>query len=149
MEQEISVIKYVFRFAVAYLVLLVVLGVLAVLLNMDSNTGASIGALVASAIMVISKFVQENKRIPSVSEKKKLVWFSYLACWAVSIVLFAVFIVISGEVEEVVEFLTTVNMPVAIGAIVFVSIFYLGILDLSYGYMARKQFEGLRKKGKI
>ncbi len=32
---------------------------------------------------------------------------------------------------------------------VLVSIFYLGALSLTYGYMAQIQYEGMKKKGKI
>ncbi len=149
MEQDVGIGKYVLIFGLVNLGLLVGLDILFFLLDVESNSGATIGALMGAGVAAVSRFIQDNKRIPNPSEKTKLVWLSYLASWIVSLILVGVFVVLSGEGGELMEIVKSINVVILIVVIVFLSVFYVGALYLTYGYVARKQFEGLQKKGKI
>jgi uncharacterized membrane protein len=148
-EQNINIGKYVLRFALAHLVLLVGLGILTTLLGIESNSGATIGALMGAAIIAVSKFIQDNKRVPTKGEKRKLVWFSYLASWVVSLLLFAVFIITLEEGDEIMQIVIEIGAPLLLGVTAVLTLFYVGALYLAYGFMANKQLEALQKKGKI
>ncbi len=149
MDRDVNIGKYVLIFGLVNLGLLVGLAILFSILNVESNSGATIGALVGAGMAAVSKFIQDNKRIPNPSEKTKLVWLSYFASWIVSLILVSIFAALSGEGGELIEIVKSVNVVILVGVIVFLSVFYVSALYLTYGYVARKQFEGLRKKGKI
>lgn len=149
MKQDVKISKYAFRFGVVNLALLIGIGFLLTLIEVESNAGVTIGALMGAAVATVSKFIKDNKRVPTVSEKIKLVWLSYLASWVVSIFLFGIFVAVNNQSVQFLELMKSINAAVLIGIIVFLSVLYLGALSMAYGYMARKQFEGLRKKGGI
>lgn len=149
MEQEVGVVKYVAKFALAFLVILLAVGVVLSLLDMNSNAGITIAALMGAAVYAVSKFIEENRRVPVGAEKTKLVWFSFVAAWLISLIPFGVFASFTAEGAEMLKTLRTASIPLLAGVIAFLSLFHLGTLWLSYGLLARKQFEALQKKGKI
>jgi hypothetical protein len=146
---DVKVGKYVITFGVVNLALLVGSAILLTLLEIESNSGVTIGALIGSAIAAASKFIKDNGRIPTPSEKTKLVWLSYFASWVVSLFLFGIFVTLTNEGGQLIELMKSINAAILVGIIVVLSAFYLGVLSMAYGYMARKQFEGLQRKGKI
>lgn len=148
MITDVKVSKYVIRFGLVNLVILVCLSILLVLLEIESGSSVTIAALMGAAMFAVSKFITDHKRVPSASEKTKLVWFSYLASWLVSLFLFSSFVTITSEHRQVIDFLKS-NPAIIIGILLFLSVIYLGVLYMCYGYFARKHFESLEKKGKI
>lgn len=148
-DQEVGVLQYVVRFAVVFLVLLFGLGVLLGYLGMNSGSGVTIGALVVSALFAVTKFMTDNRRLPTQSERRRLVWMSFIASWFVSFIPFGVFVTLDDNGRKLLDLLVTVDVWVVAAVVVFLSMFYLGFLSLAYGYLARKQFEAQRKKGKL
>jgi polyferredoxin len=148
-EQGTSIGKYILLFAAAHLGLLIGLGILTAILDIDSNTGVTVGALMGAAILAISKFIRDNKRLPNKKEKWKLVWFSCLASWAVSMLLFIVIVSLVGEGAEIMQAISTLGAPLLLGVIAFLTLFYVGALYLAYGFVANKQMEALQRKGEI
>ncbi len=152
MQQDMNITKYTFKFGVAYCAGVVILGVIFNLFNLDQNVGASIAVLFAAASTSATNFIKDNKRVPNKAEKTKLVWLSLFTAWLVSIMLIiSVAFAIDGfgGVVGLIKLATEIDMPVIIGAILFVSLIHLVILSYSYGSLAKKQYDGLLKKGKI
>lgn len=149
MEQSVQVRKYIIRFGIINLMLLVGIAVFFSLIGVESNSGATAAALMGAAMFTVVRFIQDNKRVPNATEKSKLVWYSYLASWLVSIILFGFFMSFSNESVQVIEAIESINILFIVGVVIFISIFYLFALHLSYGSLANKQFEALQKKGKI
>ncbi|MES9856907.1 MAG: ABZJ_00895 family protein [Sedimenticola sp.] len=149
MEQNAGVGKYIFRFGLVHLAILVGLSIVFTILEIESNSGVTIAALIGAAAAAVSKFIQDNKRAPNSSEKTKLVWLSYLVSWVVSLALAGIFFYLSNEGGQLIEAMKSIDLAIIIGIVALVSVFYLGALSLAYGYMARKQFDGMQKKGKI
>ncbi len=152
MEQDINITRYTIKFGVAYCIGVVVLGVIFNLLNLEHNMGASIAILFAAASISATKFIQDNKRVPNKSEKMRLVWLSLFTTWFVSIMLIISFVFAIngfGGIIGLVKLAAEMDMPIVIGAVLFVSLIHLAILSYSYGGLAKKQYDGLLKKGKI
>ncbi|WP_297812863.1 ABZJ_00895 family protein [uncultured Methylophaga sp.] len=148
MTQDVKLSKYILRFGLVNLALLIVLSIVSALLEIESGSGVTIGALMGAAIFAVAKFIQDNKRVPTSSEKTKLVWFSYLTSWLVSLLIVSIFVTLTSEHYQVINFMKS-NPLILIGILAFLTVFYVGVLYLSYGYLARKQFESMKKRGKI
>lgn len=148
MTQDVNLSKYILRFGLFNIALLIGLSIVFSLLEIESGSGVSIGALMGAAIFAVAKFIQDNKRVPTSSEKTKLVWFSYLTSWLVSLLIVSIFVTLTSEHYQVINFMKS-NPLILIGILAFLTVFYVGVLYLSYGYLARKQFESMKKRGKI
>lgn len=152
MEQDIDTNKYILKFGIAYIIGLIALAAIFHFLDLNGGSGASIGVLIGAAMYSVGKFIEENKRIPNKKEKSKLVWFSLLASWATSIILLIIVVLALeglGGFSELAKLALKLNVIVIIGIIFFVSAIYFLVLSWCYGGLANKQYEGLRKKGKI
>ncbi|MCG7874106.1 MAG: ABZJ_00895 family protein [Candidatus Thiodiazotropha weberae] len=149
MEENVTISKYVIWFTVVNLSLTICISIALILLEIDSSTSATIAALVGAAMVAGSKFIQDHKRVPNRSEKTKLVWLSYLTTWLVSLLLLGGFVLATNEGSQLLEVMTSVSMGIIVGVFVFFSIVILGTLSLSYGFLARKQLEGMKRKGAI
>ena len=147
-ENNIDVAKYVVRFALFYLLAVIAIAIVTILLKLDSNSGSMVSVLVA-AMMTSLKFINDNKRVPSAYEKKKLVWYSFAATWVVSLVLVVLFLSISGELGAIIDLLSKAGYGLLFGVMLFVSALEILMLYFGYGWLANKQYEGLVKKGKI
>ncbi|MEW8441330.1 MAG: ABZJ_00895 family protein [Candidatus Thiodiazotropha taylori] len=119
------------------------------LLEIDSNSSATITALIGAAMVEGSKFIQDHKRAPNPLEKTKLVWLSYLTTWLVSLVLLGGFVMATNEESKRLEVMRSISIGIIDAVIVFFSIVVLGTLTLSYGLLARKQLKSRKKKGAI
>ncbi len=149
MEENVRVGKYVFRFGIVHLLLLVGLSIILGLLEVEANSGISIGALMGAAMAAVIKFIQDNKRAPSQSEKSRLIWLSLLVAVAISILLSSVFFIFSGEGQEIFEALISMGLLVIFLIFLFASVVCFFVLSLSYGHLAKKQYEALVKHGKL
>ncbi|GAA3955240.1 ABZJ_00895 family protein [Allohahella marinimesophila] len=143
-----SLKKYLLRFTVAYVVLLIAIAIVLGYFERESNTGANMGALMGAALLAVSKFISDHKRPPDAREKRILVMSSFLASLVVSVALFILSVMLAGGTATL-ESLNSIPTTILLGVIAFVCLLNLVVLWLVYGYMARKQFEALQKKGKI
>ncbi|MEW8404091.1 MAG: ABZJ_00895 family protein [Candidatus Thiodiazotropha taylori] len=135
--------------SVVYLALTACFSIALTLLEIDSNSSATITALIGAAMVEGSKFIQDHKRAPNPLEKTKLVWLSYLTTWLVSLVLLGGFVMATNEESKRLEVMRSISIGIIDAVIVFFSIVVLGTLTLSYGLLARKQLKSRKKKGAI
>ncbi|WP_444916564.1 ABZJ_00895 family protein [Microbulbifer sp. JMSA003] len=149
MEDQVRLGKYAFRFAAIYLLLLVGMAIVLSILEIDSNSGATMGALMGSAMATAIKFVQDNKRPPTKSEKNRLALISLLASWIVSLLLMSILLLAGSPGAEILESIKSVNLMIIITIVVVLSLIYFLVLSFSYGYLAKKQYEAMLKQGKI
>lgn len=149
MEENVKIGKYILRYAVVHLLLLVGISIILGLLEIEPNSGVTIGALMGAAMAVIMKFIQDNKRPPNKSEKNYLVWLSLLVSIAISLLLSSVVLFFSGEVRELFEMLASIGYFVFVFILLFVSVVCFCVLWFSYGYFAKKQYEAMLKYGKL
>lgn len=152
MEQNIVINKYIFKFSVTYAIGLIALTAIFNIFDLDHSTGASIGVLIGAAMYSVGKFIEENKRIPNKAEKSKLVWLSLISSFITSIILAVIVISVLDDAQglaELAKLLEKLNVVILSGATIFVLLIYFAVLSWSYGSLAKKQYEGLQKKGKI
>lgn len=145
---DVDVTKYVLKFGIYYLLAVIAIAIITTLLKIDSNSG-SVATVLFATMMTSIKFINENKRVPNSNENKKLIWYSFAATWIVSLVLVLLFLVISGEMGAIIQGLNQASFSLLFGVLLFVSAIELLVLYLGYGWLAKKQYEGLVKKGKI
>lgn len=168
-----DVAKYVLRFGLFYLLAFVVIAGVTALLKIDSNSSSMVSIFIAM-MMTSLKFINDNKRVPNASEKRKLVWYSFAATWVVSFVLVVLFLSIAGELGTIIKLFNELGLALLyklpliprevgatlelfhrigfsflFGAVLFVSALEVLMLYFGYGWYAKKQYEGLVKKGKI
>lgn len=157
MEQETGVFKYVLRFGLTYMVLSLLVWLLLEVLNAISSLeiniyltlAVTLGALGGAAMFAVSKFIQDNKRIPASQEKSKLIWFSFLTSWLLQILVFFAAIIFLPEGKKMIEDIRSDGFLFILFLIIFISVFYLGLLSLFYGNSAKKRFEIMQKQGQI
>lgn len=147
-DNNVDVAKYVLWFGLYYLVIVVLVSIVTTLLKIDSNSGSMVPLIIVT-MMTSLKFITDNKRVPNAHEKKKLVWFSFVVTWAVSLLLAIVLWSFSGEFDAVIDLVNKTGYGPLFGIILFISTLELLILYFGYGWLANKQYQGLVKKGKI
>ena len=152
MEQNINITKYIVKFSLGYVFGLIALTVIFHIFDLDSNSGASIGVLIGAAVYAVGKFIQENKRVPNKEEKSKLVWSSLIISWGVSILLLiAAVLILDGQqgLADLFLLVEELNAAIIAGVLFFVTLLHFAVLSYSYGGLAKIQYRGLQKKGKI
>jgi len=149
MEGQVKIGKYVALYGGVHFVILLGAELFFAFFEIESNSGMSVGAIIGSAMFVSIKFIKDNKRPPNKEEKYNLVLMSLLASWVVSFLLLGVFALVFGQVAQIIDFIKSINIFVLLGIFLFVCVLYFLVLLLSYGYLARKQYEGMAKKGNI
>lgn len=155
MEDEVGVLRYILRFGVVFLVLS--LGITGLLLLLMRNSdlpiygipGSTLCALIVAAIAAVSRFLQDNRRVPTGQEKTRLIWLSFLISWFILALLFGAAVMLSPEVEKLIEGIRSEGFALIIGFAIFLSVLYLVFLSLAYGNRAKKSFEIMRKRGQI
>ncbi|MFW5427353.1 MAG: ABZJ_00895 family protein [Methylophagaceae bacterium] len=151
MAESIVISKYIKLFSIAYFLFLVVFGVALALLDIDGNAGTSIGSLVASIFIAVSRFVEDNKRIPNKTEKSKLVWYSFFSSWIISLLLFIAVVLFYGGIASF-EFIPDISLDnlITFGVVFFViSLIYLAGIYFCYGSFAKTALKSLQKKEKL
>ncbi len=152
MEQSVDLTKYIIKFGITYTIGLIALFLISYIFDLDLGSGASIGVLAGSAVYSVGKFIRDNKRIPSKKEKSKMVWSSFAVSWLVPIFLLFIAVLVLGGgqgLAELSSLAAQANVAIIAGISIFVSLIYLAILYYSYGGLAKKQYDVLKKKGKI
>ena len=152
MQQTTNINKYIINFTLGYVIGLIALTIIFHFLNLENNSGASIGVLIGAAMFSAGKFIQDHKRVPDKKEKSRLVWTSLAISWLVSIVLLiASVLIFDGQqgLNDLSLLIQELNALIITGIIVFLSLIQFLVLSFSYGYLAQKQYTGLKKRGKI
>lgn len=149
MESNVHVGKYVIRFGIVNLLLLVAIAVVLTLLGVDGNSGTSVAALIGAALAAGNRFLKDHKRLPNPSEKRRLTWLSLLAAVVVSLCLLVAFLLWSGATRELLSMLPpgTYTAAVVLGVLAFVTALHFLALSFSYGFLLKRQYEGMIKKG--
>ena len=152
MEQDIDITKYIIKFSLGYVFGLIALAAIFYILDLEGNSGASIGVLIGAAMYAGGKFIQENKRVPNKKEKSKLVWLSLISSWVVStFFLIAAVLILDGQqgLTDLSLLVEELNAVIITSVLLLVTLLHFAILSYSYGGLAKKQYLGLQKKGKI
>ena len=146
-NEEINLFKYIVRFSISYQLLLIVIAIITTILNFDvENMVISTAAMIGAVSFTMSRFINDNKRIPSKIEKKKLVWYSLFASWLVPIIFISPLILYSYEMTYVIEEMRKIDSWWFFGVILFLFLLNYFILQYFYGSTAKEYFNELKQE---
>lgn len=152
MDSEVQIHPYIIRFTVSYGVALLAIGLILELIDMDARSSGSVAALMAAVSYTASTFVNVEKRLPTLSEKKRLTWFSLMTSILVSLVLVLATLAFFDELallERLPDLMSQIGSGVLAGIIIFVLVLYYMMLRVAYASFANMQYKAMVKKGQI
>lgn len=149
-QGDVNLKKYLLRFFLIHIALMVLLGFVSSVLNIDFGSGMSVVILMCSAMYTVGAFIQDNKRAPNQSEKNKLVWYSFFILLGLSMIIGASLLL------PLIAHVGLTSLLDDIGTLIFSSLFFLFLiaiqiilLYLCYGWLANKQYNAMKEKGKL
>lgn len=151
MTSDISIKKYLGIFALTYSVSAIALTAISFWLDLSNNTGTSIAILLVAAMVTSGIFVKDNKRVPSKSERNRLLWGSFGASWLISIILTLIVLALftnKTEQAALLELMLGLGWIIIGLVVLFVSVLHWFILFLVYKLTAKRQLAALEKKAK-
>tara|TARA_R110002020_G_scaffold261778_1_gene476148 strand:+ start:298 stop:747 length:450 start_codon:yes stop_codon:yes gene_type:complete len=146
MSQNTPLKKYLFIFAGANLAMMVIAAVVLTLLDMDGNAGVNMGILIGSAMAAGHYFIKDHQRLPTAAEKRWLVFMSFLASVLVSLLFVLVVVLLEPNGFAVIMMTLQEQAIVFLVVMLVVSVVYLLVLWLGYGFMLERQFKAMQKK---
>ncbi|MBQ0743300.1 MAG: ABZJ_00895 family protein [Pseudomonas sp.] len=138
--------KYLFIFGGANLGLMVIAAVVFALLDLEGNAGVNMGILIGSAMAAGHYFLKDHQRLPTAAEKRWLVFMSFLASVLVSLLFVLAVVAMQPESVAVMRIMLQENAVVFLVVMLVVSLVYLLVLWLGYGFMLDRQFRAMQKK---
>lgn len=134
--------KYTAIFAVAYLVLTIVVGLIAEALNLKGSTGFNIAATLAAGFIAAWKFSREEGRLPTTEEKKAFAWQGLLSVWLISLLLAVVvfaLLIPSSESRALFNYMrSSTFILIGVVAMVFLSAIYYFTIRWSFSWYAKR-----------
>lgn len=146
MSQNTPLKKYLFIFAGANLAMMVIAAVVLTLLDMDGNAGVNMGILIGSAMAAGHYFIKDHQRLPTAAEKRWLVFMSFLASVLVSLLFVLVVVLLEPNGFAVIMMTLQEQALLFLIVMLVVSVVYLLVLWLGYGFMLERQFKAMQKK---
>ena len=139
-----SVSKYVFVFALLHIVILVTVGLALSVLGLNASTPSSIAAIVGATAFSVRRFVEDNQREPTKSEKSKIVWLFFAVLWVESLILSSLPLLLFGDVSRLQEVISSVSPLIIVIGVFVVSAIYLLMLKICIGIFASKYGASLK-----
>ena len=143
---------YSIRFAAIFTLYLIVLASLKYQAGVNYTEVFAIIAVILSAKFTSIKFITQQKRLFSKEERFKLIWSSWALAWFSGIIVMVISTaVFAGKqaLNEVVQLFSAMPTFTFIATILGTSLLVLGLLYLSYSFLADKEYESLKKQEKI
>ena len=151
-DKVFKLYDYTLRFALIYSLYLIVLSSLKYQADVPYTSVFAIIAIILSAKFASIKFFTEQKREFSKPERFKMMWSSWAMAWFITIiitVLSTAFFKGKEELNDLVVVFSAMPTLTFILSILGTSIFVFGLLFLSYGFLASKEFASLKRQEKI
>ena len=146
-----SLMPYVMRFTLVFVGMSIAALLITTWFSISGNAGLSVGILMASAVATGQKFITDHKRVFGGGEKLRMAFYCLLVSFVISVVLFVALMLVIGEDPQILvkELLHLMPVWVAVASLVFAGVLNFGMLYLSFGFLIRKIFEGMVKRGEI
>ena len=154
MEKDVYLMKYVLRFGIAFIVLIFsiefILEIFGIRLFGIFNLVPVLVTTYFSSYFSASKFVEVNKRVPTSTENKKLVYLLVLAALMAFVLPLVILLIVNSQLRIIMyQWYRDVGTLIII---LFISIYCLimyGLLLVTYGYTARVSMQKLSDKNEI
>jgi hypothetical protein len=134
--------RYAIMFAVAYLLLTVILGAILEFFRLGGNAGVNIAATLAASFFAAGKFAKEQGSLPTPEQTKAYSWMALLAVWIVSLLLALVAFALLLSPAETSSILKLASsgfflIVAIVGGLVLSLIYYIAI-KWSFSWYAKK-----------
>ena len=154
MEKETALSKYIIGFSVAYVLLLIIFSIALRFFNIPAEAGLEIGAIIGAIYITISNFVANTQRIPYKTEKRKLIWLSFIWIWCISLLEVLIQgLSYEGSLTVIFDDLSyyfSLDNLIAIGiGFAIISIIDLIVIYFSYSGFAKLVLKTMQKKENI
>jgi hypothetical protein len=149
-DNRANTTKYAIYFGILYFfmtyILRIISALLLVLLDIDIDSVIDTAAVLTSLMGTIDKFLKDNNRAPSKTEKWKLIWLSLLFYWIVFLIQHSIYHFFSDNPIDIFE---KDNFIFAIVVFIALSMIYGLVFYYFYGSSAKKQLKRLQEKNKL
>ena len=151
-EIEDNLRSYFIRFALIYCANIIILLSLKYQAGLGDTLIFTVIIIILSARFTTMKFIMDKKRLFTQTEKMKLIWVSWGLFWFISIIATTLLtfafagkealdtLVSSFSSMPSLQFITTIAAASAVS---------FALLYVTYGFNAKREFEALKKQGKI
>lgn len=150
MNESVNMGKYIGLFALFYSIATLVVAALDRFFDFDGGGTANLVLIMVAAMVAGGQFVQDAKRTPNQSEKIQLIGYSFLATWLISIILTGAAILIFPEALSIIkQGLAPLSAGLLTAVLIIITLIMLLMLWLGYGFLTNRQYQTLKKKGKL
>ena len=141
--EKVNIQKYILTFGLYYACAVIITSLIVILFDISLHSSVRMGLVVAISYIVSFKFIKEQNRAPSTSEKHKLIWGSIAASFIVSLMLIVAVTYKETGADSISAFFASSglgDLSLAIWALFFGVIigFYWLTFYLVYGWGAKK-----------
>lgn len=134
--------RYAIMFAVAYLLLTVILGAILEFFKLGGSAGVNIAATFAASFFAAGKFAKEHGSLPTPEQTKTYSWMALLALWIVSFLLVLVAFALLLSPSETSSILKVASsgffVVVATVGVLVLSLIYYTAIKWSFSWYAKK-----------
>lgn len=149
MNENGNIRKYILIFSLFYSIAILVVAALTIFFDIGGGSANFVLLMIAAGVAG-GQFVQDNKRTPDKSEKIKLIGYSFLASWLISLILTGVaFLIFPEALPTIKHTLGSLSAGLLISVLVATVLIMLLMLWLGYGFLTNRQYKTLEKKGKL
>jgi len=107
--------RYVIRFTVASVVLMLVLGIATELLKIKAAGGLTIAIALGASFFAAAAFAKDQSRAPTTEEKSTFAWWSLVSSWLTSLLLTVAVVATSFSASEIQGLKRALNSPAILG----------------------------------
>lgn len=154
-EPQVAPLKissYITRFTLIYMFSLSILMSLTYQIELKDGWVFAVIIIILTARMTNVKFITDNKRLYSKDERMKFIAYSWGMVWVASVIVTVISTYLIAGKEVLNTFLANLSaMPTLnfITTITAASLIIFALLFVTYGFQARREFESLKKQGKV
>lgn len=151
-SEQVSLRKYILMFIVYYAVALVSINIVLNIIDVDLGLALELLLVFSAASCASTKFVQDQSRAPTITEKRQLSVICTVASLLISALHIGILMLVMGGYEDAQALLEILNeLPFLLVLIVMVAGLLLNylMLNLAFGWFARSTLSKLKAKGKL
>lgn len=145
MNESINLFKYIIRFSISYVLLLIIVATIITYLGIDSGSfSTTIVATLGAVTITSSKFVKDNKRIPNEIEKQKLIWLSFYVSLLAPLIIVIPFSLFLYDMTNIMNALKEINFLVFSIIVLVVIILDFFLIKFFYNSSFKTLFKDIK-----
>ena len=132
----VRLLKYFLIFNAVYFLAQIVITIIGVIIGVETGSGASIGAILAGAIVSGRSFVLNHQRLPNTAEKWRLVLGSLAVSLGISVLFLLVLLAVMPDLGELITAMIA-ELSIVLFAVIFgvVLLVHIAAMYFSFGFL--------------